>query len=37
MQLFTGFSKLSKSQKIDWLVEQHLNNSATARETLTQY
>ncbi|QJP33283.1 hydroxymethylglutaryl-CoA reductase, degradative [Nonlabens sp. Ci31] len=37
MQLFTGFSKLSKSQKIDWLVEQHLNNSPTARETLTQY
>jgi hydroxymethylglutaryl-CoA reductase len=31
------FSKLSKSQKIDWLVEQHLNSSSTARETLTQY
>ncbi|PQJ13828.1 hydroxymethylglutaryl-CoA reductase, degradative [Nonlabens xylanidelens] len=37
MQPVTGFSKLSKSQKIDWLVTNHLNDNATARETLTQY
>jgi hydroxymethylglutaryl-CoA reductase len=37
MQAVIRFSKLSKSQKIDWLVEQHLNSSLTARETLTQY
>ena len=37
MQPVTGFSKLSKSQKIDWLVSNHLNDNATARETLTQY
>jgi len=37
MQTVTGFSKLSKSQKIDWLVSQHLQESTIARETLTQY
>lgn len=37
MQPVTGFSKLSKSQKIDWLIINHLNDNATARETLTQY
>jgi len=37
MQPVTGFSKLTKSQKIDWLVSNHLNDNATARETLTQY
>ncbi|WP_298950416.1 hydroxymethylglutaryl-CoA reductase, degradative [uncultured Nonlabens sp.] len=37
MQPVTGFSKLSKSQKIDWLISNHLNDNATARETLTQY
>lgn len=37
MQPVTGFSKLSKSQKIDWLVSHHLDDSATARETLVQY
>jgi hydroxymethylglutaryl-CoA reductase len=33
----TGFSKLSKPQKLDWLVSQHLDNNATARKILTQY
>ena len=37
MQPVTGFSKLSKSQKIDWLVSHHLDDSTTARETLVQY
>ncbi|WP_339684633.1 hydroxymethylglutaryl-CoA reductase, degradative [uncultured Nonlabens sp.] len=37
MQPVTGFSKLSKSQKIDWLVSHHLDDSATARQTLIQY
>ncbi|BAO55443.1 hydroxymethylglutaryl-CoA reductase, degradative [Nonlabens marinus] len=32
-----GFSKLSKSQKIDWLVSQQLKDSTTAREVLLQY
>lgn len=27
MQPVTGFSKLSKSQKIDWLVSNHLNSA----------
>lgn len=33
----SGFSKLSKSQKIDWIVEQYLSNSTTAKNTITQY
>jgi hydroxymethylglutaryl-CoA reductase len=37
MQPVTGFSKLSKSQKIDWLVSHHLDDSAAARQTLIQY
>ncbi|WP_304016100.1 hydroxymethylglutaryl-CoA reductase, degradative [Nonlabens dokdonensis] len=37
MQPVTGFSKLSKSEKIDWLVSNHLNNDVTAKKTLTQY
>jgi hydroxymethylglutaryl-CoA reductase len=37
MQPVTGFSKLSKSQKIDWLVSNHLNDDATAKQTLMQY
>ncbi len=36
-QPILGFSKLSKSQKIDWLVSHHLDNQSTARETLLQY
>ncbi len=37
MQPVTGFSKLSKSQKIDWLVSNHLSDNDTAKKTLTQY
>ncbi|WP_124980316.1 hydroxymethylglutaryl-CoA reductase, degradative [Nonlabens xiamenensis] len=33
----SGFSKLSKSQKIDWLLSRHLNESETAREVITRY
>lgn len=33
----TGFSKLSKSQKIDWLVSRPLNDVPGARKTLMQY
>jgi hydroxymethylglutaryl-CoA reductase len=33
----TGFSKLDKSQKIDWLVQHHLSDEVKAREVLTQY
>lgn len=33
----TGFSKLSKSEKIDWLIEAHLNKSQSAKLLLEQY
>ncbi|WP_452598866.1 hydroxymethylglutaryl-CoA reductase, degradative [Pontimicrobium sp. MEBiC01747] len=33
----SGFSKLSKSEKIDWIVSTYLSNSNTAKETITQY
>ncbi|WP_290697459.1 hydroxymethylglutaryl-CoA reductase, degradative [Lacinutrix sp.] len=33
----SGFSKLSKSQKIDWIVSHYLSNSETAKQTITQY
>jgi len=32
-----GFSKFSKSEKIDWIVETYLSNSLKSRKTLTQY
>lgn len=32
-----GFSKLSKEQKIDWLVGEHLSDSEHARAVLKQY
>ncbi len=32
-----GFSKFSKSKKIDWIVETYLSNSEESRRTLTQY
>ncbi|KQC31911.1 hydroxymethylglutaryl-CoA reductase [Nonlabens sp. YIK11] len=36
-QPIQGFSKLSKSDKVDWLISNHLDNDATARETILQY
>lgn len=33
----SGFSKLSKSEKIDWIVNNYLSNSKTAKQTITQY
>jgi len=33
----SGFSKLSKSEKIDWIVSTYLSNSSTAKKTITQY
>ncbi|EGV43355.1 hydroxymethylglutaryl-CoA reductase, degradative [Bizionia argentinensis JUB59] len=33
----SGFSKLSKSQKIDWIVETHFSNQEEAKATLKQY
>jgi len=33
----SGFSKLSKSEKIDWIVSHYLSNSETAKQTITQY
>ena len=33
----SGFSKLSKSEKIDWIVSHYLSNSKTAKQTITQY
>ena len=33
----SGFSKLSKEEKIDWLVEKYFNGNHTVKETLTQY
>lgn len=36
-QPIKGFSKLSKAQKIDWLVSTRLENDENARQTLIQY
>ncbi|WP_299384222.1 hydroxymethylglutaryl-CoA reductase, degradative [uncultured Lacinutrix sp.] len=33
----SGFSKLSKSEKIDWIVNNYLSNSEAAKQTITQY
>ena len=33
----SGFSKLSKSEKIDWIVRTYLSNSNSAKQTITQY
>jgi len=33
----TGFSKLSKSEKIDWIVDTYFSNNNTAKSILTQY
>jgi len=33
----SGFSKLSKSEKIDWIVSHYLSNSKSAKQTITQY
>ncbi|GAA4276834.1 hydroxymethylglutaryl-CoA reductase, degradative [Aquimarina mytili] len=33
----SGFSKLSKADKIKWLAEHHFSNDATATNTLTTY
>ena len=33
----SGFSKLSKSEKIDWIVTNYLSNSEAAKQTITQY
>jgi len=33
----SGFSKLHKSEKIDWLLQNYLSNSASAKRTITQY
>jgi len=35
--IISGFSKLSKSEKIDWIVSQYLSNSNTSKKTITQY
>lgn len=32
-----GFSKLSKNEKINWLIQQHFNGNAHARKTLETY
>ena len=33
----SGFSKKSKEEKIDWLVEQYLDNDPSSKETLLNY
>jgi len=33
----SGFSKLSKSEKIDWIVKHYLSNSKSAKQTIIQY
>ena len=33
----TGFSKLDKSEKIDWLLKNHLKNDTTSQAVLKQY
>ncbi len=37
MKNVSGYSKLSKEQKIDWLVENYLNNDESAKEELISY
>lgn len=37
MKNIQGYSKLSKEQKIDWLVEHYLNNDETAKAELISY
>ena len=37
MKNIQGYSKLSKEQKIDWLVSNYLNNDVTAKAELTSY
>ncbi len=37
MAEISGFSKLSKKDKINWLAENYLDDSAQAKETLEQY
>ena len=33
----SGFSKLSKEEKIDWIVSQYFNHNTEAKNTLTAY
>lgn len=33
----SGFSKLSKTQKIDWLIQEYFSNDSQVKEILTQY
>ncbi|HQV77065.1 MAG TPA: hydroxymethylglutaryl-CoA reductase [Chitinophagales bacterium] len=37
MKNISGYSKLSKSQKIDWVVENYLNNDETAKAELISF
>lgn len=37
MKPISGFSKLSKKEKINWLLSSYLNNDNQAKETLYQY
>ncbi len=36
-QIVKGFSKLTKEQKIDWIVENYLNNDASQKDFLKSY
>ncbi|MGF1556561.1 hydroxymethylglutaryl-CoA reductase, degradative [Paucihalobacter sp.] len=36
-QTVSGFSKLSKSEKINWIIKHHLQDSADARTIILQY
>jgi hydroxymethylglutaryl-CoA reductase len=36
-KLVSGFSKLSKNEKIDWLTTTYLNGNEAAKNTITQY
>ena len=36
-QIVKGFSKLTKEQKIDWIVENYLNNDTEQKEFLKSY
>ncbi|AXO81155.1 hydroxymethylglutaryl-CoA reductase, degradative [Olleya aquimaris] len=35
--LVSGFSKLSKTEKVDWLIKNHLSDQKNAKDILTQY
>ena len=36
-KIISGFSKLSKKEKINWLIENYFHNQSETLKTITQY